>query len=141
MKRTEIKRRPLADTVLATLEPDTKEYLEHDGNSLYLSVRPDGNKFRQLRYKKPDGKWSWLGLGSYPEVGGALARQKLQSCEQTQHKGVIPLPPNEPEKQQTWKLPAIRSSDWLASGMPPNVKIGRQVPQSDLDYSSQERNS
>ena len=46
MKRTEIKRRPLADTVLATLEPDTKEYLEHDGNSLYLSVRPDGNKSR-----------------------------------------------------------------------------------------------
>ena len=34
MKRTEIKRRPLADTVLATLEPDTKEYREHDGNSL-----------------------------------------------------------------------------------------------------------
>ncbi|MEJ3576665.1 hypothetical protein WEU41_20735 [Pseudomonas fragi] len=31
MKRTEIKRRPLADTVLATLEPDTKEYREHDG--------------------------------------------------------------------------------------------------------------
>lgn len=36
MKPTEIKRRPLADTVLATLEPDTKEYREHDGNSLYL---------------------------------------------------------------------------------------------------------
>ena len=33
MKRSEIKRRPLADTVLATLEPDTKEYREHDGNS------------------------------------------------------------------------------------------------------------
>lgn len=31
MKRTEIKRRPLADTVLATLEPDTNEYPEHDG--------------------------------------------------------------------------------------------------------------
>ena len=52
MKRTEIKRRPLADTVLATLEPDTKEYREHDGNSLYLRVRPDGNKSWQLRYKK-----------------------------------------------------------------------------------------
>lgn len=56
MKRSEIKRRPLADTVLATLEPDSKEYREHDGNSLYLRVRPDGNKSWQLRYKKPDGK-------------------------------------------------------------------------------------
>ncbi|KMN16511.1 tyrosine-type recombinase/integrase [Pseudomonas weihenstephanensis] len=91
MKRTEIKRRPLADTVLATLEPDTKEYREHDGNSLYLRVRPDGNKSWQLRYKKPDGKWSWLGLGSYPEVGGALARQKAAELRADSAQGSNPL--------------------------------------------------
>lgn len=28
MKRSDIKRRPLADTVLATLEPEAKEYRE-----------------------------------------------------------------------------------------------------------------
>lgn len=28
MKRADIKRRPLADTVLATLEPEAKEYRE-----------------------------------------------------------------------------------------------------------------
>ncbi len=36
MKRTDIKRRPLADTVLATLEPESKEYRELDGNGLYF---------------------------------------------------------------------------------------------------------
>lgn len=36
MKRTDIKRRPLADTVLATLEAEEKEYRELDGNGLYL---------------------------------------------------------------------------------------------------------
>ena len=70
MKRTDIKRRPLADTVLATLEPESKEYRELDGNGLYFRVKPDGNKSWQLRYKKADGKWSWLGIGGYPAIKG-----------------------------------------------------------------------
>ncbi|TLX54603.1 DUF4102 domain-containing protein, partial [Stutzerimonas nosocomialis] len=36
-----MKRRPLADTVLATLEPEAKEYRELDGNGLYLRVKPE----------------------------------------------------------------------------------------------------
>lgn len=51
MKRTDIKRRPLADTVLATLEPESKEYRELDGDGLYFRVKADGNKSWQLRYK------------------------------------------------------------------------------------------
>lgn len=76
MKRSEIKRRPLSDTALAGLEPDANEYRELDGSGLYFRVKPDGQKSWQLRYKKPDGKWSWLGLGGYPEVSGSVARQK-----------------------------------------------------------------
>jgi hypothetical protein len=45
MKRTAIKRRPLADTTLARLEPDAKEYRELNGNGLYFRVKPDGQKF------------------------------------------------------------------------------------------------
>ena len=52
MKRTEIKRRPLSDTVLATLEPELKEYRELDGNGLYFRVKPDGKKAWLFRYKK-----------------------------------------------------------------------------------------
>lgn len=76
MKRTQIKKRPMSDTTLATLEPEEKEYRELDGNGLYFRVKPDGKKAWVYRYKKPDGKWSWLGLGNYPEVSGQLARQK-----------------------------------------------------------------
>ncbi|KAA8560456.1 hypothetical protein FX985_00499 [Pseudomonas extremaustralis] len=42
MKRAEIKRRPLSDIVLASLEPDIKEYREQDGNGLYFRVKADG---------------------------------------------------------------------------------------------------
>lgn len=91
MKRTEIKRRPLSDTALASLEPDTKEYRELDSNGLYFRVKPDGQKSWQLRYKKPDGKWSWLGLGGYPEVSGSLARQKASELRADAADGKNPM--------------------------------------------------
>lgn len=78
MKRDQIKRRPLADTVLATLEPEAKAYRVADGNGLYFRVKPNGWKTWELRYKKPDGKWSWIGLGSYPTTSGTLARKKAE---------------------------------------------------------------
>lgn len=82
MKRSEIKRRPLADTVLASLAPEAKEYRELDGDGLYFRVKPDGSKSWQLRYKKADGKWSWLGLGGYGtgdhRLTGEQARRKVR---------------------------------------------------------------
>jgi hypothetical protein len=45
-------------------------------------VKPDGSKSWQLRYKKADGKWSWLGLGSYGtgdhQLSGEQARRKVR---------------------------------------------------------------
>ncbi|PPK36715.1 hypothetical protein CD175_24225 [Pseudomonas laurylsulfatiphila] len=68
MKRSEIKRRPLADTVLNSLEPDAQEYRELHERGLYFRVKPNGGKSWQLRYKNAASKWAWMGLGSYPEV-------------------------------------------------------------------------
>ncbi|MCY1162629.1 hypothetical protein D9M71_16050 [compost metagenome] len=56
MKRTDIRRRPLSDTVLANLEPELKEYRELDGEGLYFRVKPDGKKAWLFRYKKADDK-------------------------------------------------------------------------------------
>ncbi len=49
VKRSEIKRRPLSDSALASIEPETGEDRELDGNSLYLRVKPDGQKSWQIR--------------------------------------------------------------------------------------------
>lgn len=101
MKRSAIKRRPLADTVLATLEPEASEYRELDGSGLYFRVKPDGGKSWQLRYKNAAGKWSWLGLGSYPEVSGSLARKKASDQQQLISAGVDPI-----EQKRAAKLKA-----------------------------------
>src|SRR5690554_4229180 len=78
MKRSEIKRRPLADTVLASLAPEAKEYRELDGDGLYFRVKPDGSKSWQLRYKKADGKWSWLVLAGYGTVDHRLTGEQAR---------------------------------------------------------------
>lgn len=91
MKRSEIKRRPMADTTLASLEPEKAVFREHDGQGLYFRVKPNGQKSWELRYKKPDGKWSWLGLGGYPEVSGSLARQKAAELRADAADGKNPL--------------------------------------------------
>ena len=44
-----------------------------------------------MRYKKPDGKWSWLGLGGYPEVSGALARKKAAELRADAAEGKNPI--------------------------------------------------
>ncbi|MDP3845521.1 MAG: tyrosine-type recombinase/integrase [Pseudomonas sp.] len=90
MNRLEIKRRPLADTVLTTLEPDAKEYRELDGQGLYFRVKADGGKSWQLRYKNSAGNWAWLGLGGYPEVSGTLARKKAADLRNTISDGIDP---------------------------------------------------
>ena len=77
MKRSDIKRPPLADTVLASLEPEQKEYREAYGvDRLYFVVSVKGNKRWEFRYKRADGKWSWVGLGAYPDVSAKRVRQK-----------------------------------------------------------------
>ncbi|MDH4870531.1 tyrosine-type recombinase/integrase [Pseudomonas sp. BN515] len=91
MKRSEIKRRPLSDTAVAGLEPEAREYREHDGNGLYLRVKPEGQKSWQLRYKNQAGKWSWLGLGGYPAISPALARKKAAELRKEISHGNDPL--------------------------------------------------
>lgn len=119
MKRSDIKRRPLADTVLAKLEPEEKEYRTLDGDGLYLRVKPDGQKSWQLRYKTPAGKWSWLGLGAYPEVTGSHARRKAAELRADAADGKNPLASKRARQaaaveasEQTFEALA---REWLAS--------------------------
>ncbi len=92
MKRSEIKRRPLADTVLASLEPEEKEYRESYGvDRLYFVVSSSGRKRWELRFKKPDGKWGWHGLGAYPDVTAKKAREKAQEGQKLAADGVDPV--------------------------------------------------
>ena len=100
MKRADIKRRPLSDTVLANLEAEEKEYRELDGEGLYFRVKPDGKKGWLFRYKKPNGKWSWLGIGTYPDLSGAGARKKAREIIKDISHGENPIITKQERKRQ-----------------------------------------
>ena len=97
MKRQDIKRRPLADTVLASLEPEAKEYRESYGiDRIYFVVNQSGRKRWEWRYKKPaSGKWSWLGLGTYPDVSAKGARAKALTFSDMLDRGIDPAAPKQ----------------------------------------------
>lgn len=73
MKKDQIRKKPLQDTVIEALEPENKVYRVHDGNGLYLRVSPNGFKSWQFRFKESD-KWKWTTLGKYPLLKGNDAR-------------------------------------------------------------------
>lgn len=124
MKRTEIKRRPLSDTVLANLEPESKEYRELDGEGLYFRVKPDGKKAWLFRYKKADGKWSWLGIGTYPELSGAGARKKAREIIKDISQGDIQSLPskNVNAKSLSKIMPPLKY--WPVNGWIPKQILG-----------------
>lgn len=89
MKRDAIKKRPLSDTTLASLESEEKDYRERDTGTLYFLVQKTGKKSWQLRYKNETGDWSWKGIGGYPSVSGAVARRKANELSEKLANGEV----------------------------------------------------
>lgn len=118
MKRSEIKKRPLSPAVLDGLEPEEKEYRELDANGLYFRVQPSGKKSWLFRYKKENGKWSWLSIGSYPAMKAVVARKKAAEFQENIYAGVQ-LETKQKIKQnkieQENLLFSVLMNDWLAT--------------------------
>jgi integrase len=70
-------------------KPNDKPYLLTDGRGLHLLVTPTGSKLWRLRYRFL-GKQNMLGLGAFPEVGLADARQKRDEARKLLAQGVDP---------------------------------------------------
>lgn len=116
MKRTEIKRKPLSDTTLASLEAESKLYRVNDGGRLYFVVSETGTKSWQLRYKNEKGSWRWRGLGGYPELSGAAARVTAAALIAAQAKG-IPITSSRAEKKKESSIYTFERlmNEWLVT--------------------------
>ncbi len=80
----------------------------HDGRGLYLHVgqrktatgTAASGKNWLLRYQI-DGKARWMGLGSYPEIGLARAREKASQARSLKAEGIDPLTDKAAQRAQT----------------------------------------
>ena len=74
----------LSDATYFAKKPKDKEYRISDIPGLYMKVQTSGKKSWQLRLKNNENKWTWIGLGAYPELSVKKARiqtLKYQSGE------------------------------------------------------------
>ena len=68
--------KPLTDTQIRNAKPQPKEYNLSDGGGLHLRMKPAGSKVWIFNYVKPaTGKRTNLGLGNYPDLSLAQARE------------------------------------------------------------------
>lgn len=139
MKRSQIKRRPLADTVLEKLEPETSEYREMDSPGLYFRVKPNGSKSWSLRYKRPNGKWAWKGLGPFPRVSGKAARESAGDLLKLSADGIdLATYQKDPEPEKKEEPPFRElAEDWydrrVAEGLAPKtLRLMRDALDKDL---------
>ena len=69
--------KPLTETTLRSLKPQSKEYIKSDGNGLYIRIKPNKTKFWYFSYKFA-GKEKKMSLGAYPDLSLNFAREIAQ---------------------------------------------------------------
>ena len=75
---------------IKAFKPRSKTYRKSDEKGLYIEIRPSGSKLWFLKYRI-DGKEKRLGLGSYPDVGLADARNARDTARAEIQAGRDPL--------------------------------------------------
>lgn len=76
----------------------SKPGLLHDGRGLYLNVTPGGSKSWLFRYEM-GGRARWMGLGSFPEITLARAREKALEARRLKVEGIDPLDQRRAERE------------------------------------------
>ncbi len=109
----------LSDTQIKAAKAKEAEYFLRDGDGLYLRIRNNGKSWL-YRYQI-NGKPAKLGLGTYPAVSLASARQQAREASESRAKGIR----HAASKLSSCELPnSIPLSAWLARGMRSRGKIG-----------------
>lgn len=86
----------------AAVKAASKSGRHSDGGGLYLQVSPSGTKSWLFMWKK-DGKRTAMGLGPWPAISLAEARQKAEDCRSLVAKGLDPLAERGKEKTPTFR--------------------------------------
>ena len=83
--------KPLSDTEIKRAKVEEKDYALYDGSGLQLTIRKNGSKTFEFRYKSPTtGKPQKITIGKYPIVSLAEAREKRAEYQKTLLKGMDP---------------------------------------------------
>jgi len=79
----------LTDTTIRNAKPKAKAYKIYAGEGLFLLVSPKGGKWWRFKYRV-QGKEQLLSLGTYPEIGLKLARERCAQARKDMENGIDP---------------------------------------------------
>ncbi|HIC0149558.1 TPA: tyrosine-type recombinase/integrase [Klebsiella pneumoniae] len=89
----------LSAAAVQKAKPREKDYRIADGGGLSLLVRPNGSKIWQFRYRH-GGRQQIQGLGQFPEIGLAAARELHRKARGLVVDGINPMTARQQEAQQ-----------------------------------------
>ncbi len=112
--------------MLATL---TTPGLYADGDGLNLQVSKAGARSWIFRYRRPDGRGAWLGLGGLTDTTLAQAREKAADARQQRAEGMDPIaakhaPAGAPEAS----TPLVPTFGDFADGYVAGISVGFSNP-------------
>ncbi|MHC5149336.1 Arm DNA-binding domain-containing protein [Stenotrophomonas rhizophila] len=80
---------PLSDAAIRRVKATEKQQKPSDGGGLFLLVHPNGSPYWRWKYRV-NGKEKLLGMGIYPEVSLAKAREAREDARRLLASGVDP---------------------------------------------------
>lgn len=80
---------PLSDAAIRRVKATQKQQKLSDGGGLFLLVHPNGSRYWRWKYRV-NGKEKLLGMGIYPEVSLAKAREAREDARRLLASGVDP---------------------------------------------------
>lgn len=89
----------LTDVLAKKAKPKEKPYKLSDADGMYLSIRPNGSKYWQMKYRFA-GKEKTLSLGVYPEISLKEAREKKDEARKLLRNGIDPTENKKQQKRQ-----------------------------------------
>jgi len=102
----------LTDLKIRSLKPGPKPRKVADERGLYLLVTPAGGRLWRFKYRF-DGREKLLSMGSYPDVGLALARERRDDARRQLAKGIDPGAVRRAETQAPRDTFEALAREWL----------------------------
>src|SRR6478735_2555234 len=107
----------LTDTMIRSTKPSTAPIRLSDSSGLYLLLNPNGSRWWRFDYRHA-GKRKTLSLGTYPDTGLKLAREKRDDARKLLASGIDPSAKRQAEKVAVADTFESIAREWFAKFAP-----------------------
>lgn len=114
--------KPLSDAEIKKAKVQDKEHVFYDGDGLQLTIRTNGSKIFEFRYKSPvTNKYQKIALGKYPILTLSEARDKRFELQKQLYNGIDPKIERDKKELVSVAMVAELFKEHIKDGLAPNT--------------------